>query len=388
MQVFNLFFKIAKKRIISAAVYLMLFIILTIMMSANAKDNNEKNFTVSSLDICIIDRDNSTASKSLTNFLGTSHNIVDLKTEDRDILQDNLYYQNIDYILTIEKNFEQKLISGETQNLVSYSQLFDSISSHFAGQQINEYIDTMNLYLAGGFSLNDALSKTTSSLLNTSEITMIDFENKSVSSSDTIFYYFQYVPYVMLSMLIVGLAPILITFRKKDVKSRIDCSSLTLRSKNIQLTLGCIVYGLALWGLFIILGGFFSGFDILFSTNGILCIINSLLFLMVSIAITLLVSTITLSDNVLNMISNIIGLGMSFLCGIFVPQWLLGHTVISIARFLPAYWYIKVNNMISGFSGDKMSYSDYWIYIGIQGIFFVATMSIYFVASKQKKTRN
>ena len=63
----------------------------------------------------------------------------------------------------------------------------------------------------------------------------------------------------------------------------------------------------------------------------------------------------------------------------------LGKSVLFMSRFLPACWYIKINNMISGFSGDTMSYSNYWTYIGIEFIFFLAIFSIYLVASKQRK---
>ncbi|MCI8956879.1 MAG: ABC transporter permease [Eubacterium sp.] len=389
MQVFNLFFKIAKKRFLSAGIYLGIFSVLLIFMSMNAIDSNEKNFTVSSINMTIIDWDNSHTSKALKQYLSDFHKIVDLKTEDKDVLQDNLYYQTIDYVLFIEKDFEKKLIEGNTSNLISHSKLFDSTSSYFAQQQINEYINTLNLYIKGGFSIDDALKQTDASLSNTNFTNMINYEanQNNDTLSQKLFYYFQYVSYIMLSMLIVGMTPILMILRKKDITSRINCSSLTLHSKNIQITLGCIVYSFALWLVLIIIGGLFGGFNNLFSIKGLLCILNSFLFLLICVSITLLISTFTTSDNVLNMIANCIGLGMSFLCGIFVPQWFLGDTVLSVARFLPAYWYIKANNMISGFSGDNMSYQDYWTYIGIELIFFITIFSIYLLASKQRKMK-
>ncbi len=375
MQVFKLFFKIAKKRVLSAAIYLGIFTVLLVFMSMNAIDTNEKNFTVSSIRMTVIDQDNSQTSKAMKQYLSNYHEIVDLKTDNKDILQDNLYYQTIYYVLFIEKDFEKKLIAGNTSDLISHSKLFDSTSSYFAGQQINEYINTLTLYINGGFSINDALKKTEASLSDTNYTNMIDYEAKpdNDASSQIIFYYFQYVSYIMLSILIVGMTPILMILRKKEIASRINCSSLTLHSKNKQITLGCIVYSFILWLILMIIGGVFGGFNNLFATKGLLCMLNSFIF--------------TTSDNVLNMIANCIGLGMSFLSGIFVPQWFLGDTVLSIARFLPAYWYIKTNNMLSGFSGDKISYPNYWTYIGIEFIFFIAIFSIYLLASKQRKIK-
>lgn len=387
MQVFKSFFIIAKKHIGQSLIYFAVFLIISILIASEASDNSKKNFTASSINICIVDKDGSTASESLKDYLGKKHHIFDLKTNDQNVLQDNLYQQKVDYILFIEENFEKKLLSGNTTNLISHSQLYDSTSSYFANQQIDEYIRTVTLYTSGGFSLDDALDKTTSALLYDSNISVVDFDNKESSSSDYIFYYFQYLPYVLISMLILGMAPILITFRKKDMDNRISSSALTLRSKNLQLTLGCIVWGLAIWLFFIIMCGFLGGFNWLFSTNGLLCILNNFMFFIICVTITLLISTFSVSKNVLSMISNVIGIGMSFLCGIFVPQWLLGSKILSLSRFLPAYWYIKANNMISGFSGETMSYTNYWKYIGIEALFFAAIFSIYLVASKYRKIK-
>ena len=46
-------------------------------------------------------------------------------------------------------------------------------------------------------------------------------------------------------------------------------------------------------------------------------------------------------------ITQVLSIGMSFLCGIFIPMEVLSDKVLSVARFLPAYWYVKANNMIA-----------------------------------------
>ena len=48
--------------------------------------------------------------------------------------------------------------------------------------------------------------------------------------------------------------------------------------------------------------------------------------------------------------SNIISLGMSFLCGVFVPMELLGDGVRKINRFLPVYWYESINTTLGSHS--------------------------------------
>ena len=90
--------------------------------------------------------------------------------------------------------------------------------------------------------------------------------------------------------------------------------------------------------------------------------------------------------NALNFVANIVALGSSFLCGIFVPLWLMGDFVKNIAQFLPAYWYTVNNNMISGFTGEAIKIDTYWKNMGIQGLFVLAILAIFFVCSTKRKS--
>ena len=92
-----------------------------------------------------------------------------------------------------------------------------------------------------------------------------------------------------------------------------------------------------------------------------------------------------MNDNALNMVANVIGLGMSFLCGIFVPQWYLGDAVISASRFLPAYWYVRINNMLSGFSDEALSMDTYRMCIGVEVLFLAAIFAVYLAINRQRE---
>ena len=84
------------------------------------------------------------------------------------------------------------------------------------------------------------------------------------------------------------------------------------------------------------------------------------------------------------MISNILGLGMSFLCGIFVPQSMLGEKVLAIGRFLPAYWNVRIVNMLAPYADDALSMRTYWMCIGIQLLFFVVLFTVYLVVEHRR----
>ena len=143
------------------------------------------------------------------------------------------------------------------------------------------------------------------------------------------------------------MAPILVTLNSRDMKARTACSALPGRTRTLAMASGCLLYSLGIWLLFLLLGLVFYRKAMLQPYVGY-AILNSLAFLLFTTALSLLISTFSPDDNVLNMLANIVGLSMSFLCGVFVPQSMLSGSVLAVGRFLPAYWYIRANNMLAG----------------------------------------
>ena len=87
------------------------------------------------------------------------------------------------------------------------------------------------------------------------------------------------------------------------------------------------------------------------------------------------------------MINNILTLGMSFLCGIFIPQQMLGKGVLAFSKFLPLYWYIKNNDLISGFGGEPFTMHAYRTHLGILVLYGIALFSLALAISKYKSLR-
>lgn len=391
MQVFNTFFKIAKKKIPSIILYFIIFLILMFMMSSSASRYLESSFKPTSLDICVIDEDSSNASKALTDYLSSIHTLVNLKSTDNETLHDNLYYQRISYILTIPEGFEDKLLTGKTQNIVESSMRPGSGSGFFVAQQIDAYLASLNLYLTGGYGLAAAIEKTSENISSLAEVEIMQFDKNTTKHADSLMFdFFLFLPYILIYILIIGMTPILITFNKKDLASRTACSSMTLTSKNIQLALACITFSLIIWLIFMAAGTIVFKPAMMFSEFGLYCILNSFVFLLIVTAIVLFLSNFALSDNTLNLLANIIGIGMSFTCGIFISQWLLDEKVLSAARFMPAYWYVRITNMLGGRSGEAVLMTTYWKCIGIELAFFAAIFALYLAAGqiKNKRTAN
>ena len=86
------------------------------------------------------------------------------------------------------------------------------------------------------------------------------------------------------------------------------------------------------------------------------------------------------------MVVNIVGLSLSFLSGVFVPQWLLAEGIVNISKFFPFYWLVNAMNRIYTGSGAGLSFAPMDIYknLGI-GILFSVVFFLLSVAVRKLK---
>ena len=214
MQVFKTFLKIAKKKFPSVLLYYIIFTVIVIAMSKIGASDHETSFTATKADIYIIDEDDSTASHALSDYLSSMHNPVTLKDTDTMTLQDALYYQNVDYILTIPEGFEEQLTDSDARDFLPVSMRKDNSNGYFVDQQVTEYLSSVRLFMAGGFSLSEAITKSSESLSKGNDTTVLNLEEKETDGAQIgLTYFFQYLPYVLINMLLLGMTPILMTFR-------------------------------------------------------------------------------------------------------------------------------------------------------------------------------
>ena len=386
MQVFKAFFTIAKKRLNAVIIYFIIYAVICVLFAFTGQDSYTDYFQASALYVTIADEDDSAASRALTSYLASIHNVTEFDG-DKEYLLDQIYYRTLDYSLTIPAGFEEKLLVGDTNELLSTMMIPGSTRGQYVDQQITLYLQTLQLYLANGYSMDTAIEKTDTSVACVPEVKVISFHGEESSTNSSAFYFFQYLPYIFICMLFAGMAPILVTMNGSGLKERTACSALPSRKRTAQLSLGCTLYSLVVWGLFLLLYFVLYQKDALQANAGY-AILNSFVFLLFAVATALLISYFTPNDNTVNMLANIIGLGMAFLCGVFVPQSMLPDSVLSVAKFLPAYWYVRANDMLGGFGKEVFDMEFYWLCIGIQLLFTVAIFAVTMVFSKQRRSQH
>jgi len=383
MQVFKTFMKIAKRKLPIVLMYAWIFIVLLIMFTAYGPQ--DVSFEEKSLGVCVIDEDNTDASRAVTDYISKSHKLIELEN-DKDEIIDALYYTRVDYVLVIKEGYSEKIASGQTDNLFENYQLPDSYAGVYLENDIDLYIRTLNSYIAAGNDAETAASLTAEALDYEIDVTIESFSDEAdgATMNQGTYFYFRYLVYILLSVFITMLSGILITILRKEVRDRSNCSGTPSFSQTMQIIAGCIVLVLILWVVFMIIAMIYKGG--IFSANELYAVLNSFVFTLIATAIAILVAALVSNNSLINLVSNIVSLGMSFLCGVFVDQNLLGGTVLRIAKFLPAYWYVRANDIIAGKSEIAFDSGEVMSCIGIQAIFAVALFAVVILVFRTKQT--
>lgn len=381
MTVFKGFLLITKRNINMVFLYIAIFLTISVMTQKMLGQENIVSFKLQSLDIAVIDRDGGTLAKGLTDYLALYHNIKDIP-DDKSILQDRLFYREIYYIVTIPENFEEKCLRG-TETL-PVTKVPGSTSGYYVDQQINTFLNGVSVMTKGGYSLDDAVKKVMENAENTPDVTLID-KNGHGGDMPGHAFMFQYMPYILISILCYTLGYIMIEFNDPDVKRRMRCSAISDRALNLQLFLGYAVIGLALWVICTVMPMIVYGRDFLTDTQLPYYLLNSFVLATVALAISFFVGSFLKSAELISAVVNVLSLGMSFTCGVFVSMDVLGKGVLTVARFLPVYWYEISNNLIA--ENSVFSHAQavrFWQNLGIQLLFAAALLGTALLLRKNR----
>lgn len=285
-------------------------------------------------------------------------------------------------IIEIESGFEDGLYANDSEGkIVTYSNPA-GMGNTFVSMQVQSYANSLSNYLTIGCDMENAIQKTEQNLALESEV---GFVSEDAGKEYTkYYYYFMYLTYAMVSIVIFALCPVFIRFREKNLKDRMDCSAFPTGKRSGVVALGAIACGLGIYALFIIMSVVvYHNADGFFESIGYYAL-NTLVNLLVAVSIALLLSNFVQNTNILSVFANILGLGLSFISGVFVPQELLSEGVLNVAKCLPTYWYVDVVNKIQETSGN-LAFGDVSFGILIQLLYALALFGLALVTSKYKK---
>ncbi|MGI6563895.1 MAG: ABC transporter permease [Clostridia bacterium] len=386
MQVFKLSLKIFKKSIPMMAIYLCVFLMVSMIMTFSmTKDTKqETSFNRSKTPVAVIAEENTPLTEGLIEELSKSAYFMEIKDDPNEI-QDTLYYRFATYILRIPEGFTEGFLNGEEVSLEKTT-VPDSFSSVYIDMAIEKYLNAVRLYvkyLEGG-DLEQALEYAKKDMDKEADVV---FSTPEEERTDQTYanYFFNYMTYSLFSVMILGISALMLTFNDSNIKRRNACAPVPGFRANIQLFLSILFFTFVTWLIMVAFCVLFNLRDSM-SKNMLYFLLNSAVFAVTGAGTSFLIGSLVKSKDAIPAVSNIVTIGISFISGVFVPQDLIGTGVLRLASFTPAYWYVRGNNIIAGLS--KFTFESLEpVFNGmlIQLGFAVAFLGIALVTSKKRR---
>lgn len=366
MQVFRTFMTIAKKQLGSCMIYIGIFVGLMIAF-ANMGTKSGSEYVNYKCNLAIFDQDCSEESKYLVEFLKEKNDIVEVEETQEDI-QSKIYYLQVDYVLYIREGYAT---TGALENVKRPG----SSSGSYVDDEIQSYENSMEALKKAGYSLEEAHAITMDAMSDEGLVRTMDKEVEKGRA-----FGFVFLPYVLIMMMFNGLCPVLCAFNRREVQDRANISPISNVKKNMQLFLGSLLLALVL--LAICLGVARMNYPSRFgATEFGLSTLNAFCMMVVAWGIVSIAGNFNLKPQNISMISNIVGLGCSFLGGVFVTLEIFSDGMLAVAKLTPTYWYIQALDKIS----EGQAFSTYGYCMGIELLFAAVFFGIGLVISKRRR---
>ena len=336
MTVFKTYFKILNKNKFIVILYT---VILLVFGGFNMQTSEKSlSFTPTKPTIAIVNEDsNEGITKGLIDYLEKNTENSQIK----DNLDDALFYQDIDYIIYIPKNYLEDFMNGKNPSINIKTS--GNYSGEFANILVKRYLSIADIYresITNEEELVNTISETLNSQVEIEFTSKVDTNKVSRAS-----FYFNFASYSILACLIYVICLIQAIFNNIDIRKRNIISSSNYKHNNRILLFSNIIYAFILWLFYLIMSFILIG-KIMFSNYGLILALNSLLFTLCATTIAFFIGSIVSNKNAISGIVNVVALGSSFLCGAFVPVQFLPDSVLTIAHILPTYYYVNSNEIL------------------------------------------
>ena len=351
--------------------YIVIYLGITLIVSNAMQEDGKTEFSGISLDIGLRNEDKGYLGKSLEKYLESGNQLMDVPKKKED-LQDAMYYQEMDYVLLIPEDFTEKFKEGEWEGSLEGTMVPGSSSAYLVEQEIQGFLKTVSMYLKAGCSTEQASAWSLRDMEQKPKVRFL--ENGSSQELPSGFYYFQYIPYVFLIMMILGVGASMKSFQDKDLAARNKCSSMSFLKQNLQIFLGCMVYMMIVYLVFMVMA-WVAVREYMFTFRGFLNAANAFLFAVCSLSVSWFAVQFAKNTAALTILSNVFGLGFSFLGGVFVSLDFMGESARKLAKFIPSYWYVAANQEIqkvASFAEGGKVYQSFLIVLMFSLAFFSA----------------
>lgn len=380
MTVFKGYLLMAKKNLGVIIMYFTIFLVLAIIMNMSASKTSVENFSSEKLNLSVVDMDESELSKLVVAYLQEKH-YATLVKDDSSELQEELYYEKTDVVIRIKGNFEKDTLAGKSG--IDMTQRPGSYSGIYLMQQLNKFLGDIIKYHSAGYSIAESYNKISEQ--KESRVKILDL-NGNGGKTPQYANFFLFMPYLFIAALGVSLGNIMVNFQKAEVKNRMMASSVSLLKQNVEAILAFLCIGTVMYLICLLVAALLYGKIILLASNLPYYLLNGYLNMLTALTIAYIVGLLAKKVQNVTIIITPLSLALSFMCGVFVPLSILSSYMKAVARFLPTYWYVTVNNLLADYSNISGSVrSQVWQGLGIQVLYLIALVGAGMAVAKYKQ---
>ena len=397
MQLYKNFFKLVKAYRLSIIIAVIIMVVYAAAMIISApyqidkgESATEKSAEYQNLGVLFRDNDESELSAGIRKMLESYGEVEDDKTSSEESINDILYFSISDYYVEVPEHFQEKIDAGEEISLTysSHSQVSGKTFSFV--NDIDSFVNIYRSYRAMGLDTEAAVEKALSTTV--SDVTFgVVSEKKESLHTDTREYatymVLNYFCFICLWVLGMSIASAIIAGNRKTIAARVDAAPVRPVRKTIAQMAGLMTCAVCIVIIYVIFSFAYAGSTEMMSKYGWVVVLNLITTTFYLCGFTLLVSCFDLKTGTLSLICNAVGLSMCFLCGIFVPFYIMSSSVQTFAHFLPFFWSSKVFNTI--YAGSGMNYTfnvaDIFGSFGVQILFGLAFIMISIIVKKMRQ---
>ncbi|MFR2534554.1 MAG: ABC transporter permease [Clostridia bacterium] len=340
MTVFKTFLKVLNKCKVPIIMYTV-FLIGFAGFNMQTSDSSI-NFVESKPNVLIINEDEEMGiTKDLMKYIQKNSQIVEIQKDNKEAVEDALFYRDVNYIIYIPKQYRQDFLEGKNPQIQIKST--GDYQASYAEMLLNRYLKVANTYQQSIKEEDRLIEKINETLSKQTQVEMTSKLDANQLSKAT--FYYNFANYSILAGCVYVICLILSSFKQENIQKRTMISSMNYKTYNRKLLLANSLFAIILWAFYVALSFILIG-DVMFTIHGGIMIINSFIFTICTLTIAILIGNLVSNKNAVNGIVNVVALGSSFLCGAFVPMEWLPDSVLGIAHILPSYYYIKTNEIV------------------------------------------
>lgn len=374
MQVFKYYFKLAGAMRGSIMVFVGTFVFANVAMMMQVP-NGQANFSIQKPNVAVFNHDNGTFAHGLTDYISRSSTIVTV-ADTTEARKEAIYFQTVDALYEIPAHFSEDFFAGKQPQMTVTRGSGQGAAQ--ADALVSNYLRLTEPRVLAGID-----QKTTVDSIATDTAKQVTIATKRAANLSEVgksMYFMNMLVYIILGLNIMIISTIMLLFNRDMIRRRNIVSGLPGKSATLQLLAGNAVFSLGIWLILMVVAAIMTP-GALFSPYGALYAAGSFIFSLVGLAIGFMVGTLVQNRRTIPGITNVLALGMSFLCGVFMPQQFLGDSVLAVSKIMPAYWYVHANGLIAALSDINTTslqpvFIDLAITLGFAIAIFAATYII------------